>query len=148
VLKMKGMSLNYIFIILVFFAVLIVTTGIIFHFKNVGNDISPPPVDVKYKCAQLNNTKIRFDQFQDVLYGFLTDQCNDFCAEIGGLTFQNIENAAKKIDNSINVVKINYCELPRINSHTLYVNFTTAENISMSRRDIKEGDIIICDISS
>jgi hypothetical protein len=148
---MKGLTLNYIFLLLLVLVFIGVAIGIIMYFygqNKVDKDDIVHPVDVKYTCVQLNNTKISFQDFQDILYGFITSQCNDFSAKTDQkITFSDIDRAVKSIDQSIEVVKINECRMPSVNTHTVYMNFSEVgegRNIYLVRREIDNSDLLIC----
>jgi hypothetical protein len=148
---MKGLTLNYVFLLLIVLVFIVVAIGIIRYFygqNKVDKDDIGYPIDVRYTCIQLNNTEISFQDFQDVLYGFITSQCNGFTAKTGQkMTFSDIDRAVKTIDRSIEVVKINECMLPSVNTHTVYVNFSEineGRNIYLLRREIDSSDLLIC----
>jgi len=136
-------------IVLVF---IVVSIGILRYFygqTNIDQNNIIHPIDVRYTCIQLNNTEISFQDFQDILYGFLTGQCNGFSAKVDqSITLSDVNRAVKAIDKSVEVIKINECVLPNVNSHTVYLNFSEIEegrNIYLGRREIDNSDLLICD---
>lgn len=149
---MKGIALEYVFLLFLFLLVVMIGIGIIKHFyrqvENKPIKVDFPP-NVEYVCLYLNDTKISFQDFQDVLYGFLTGRCNDFQAEVTErITFDDIERVVDVIDPSTQVIKVNECVLPGINAHNVYVNFTEIEEkrkIYLKGREIKNSDVLICD---
>lgn len=146
---MKGLALKYPIMVILLMVFLIVGLGIVKHFyKPINNGVDNFPPDVSYMCIQLNNTLIGFQDFQDILYGFLTDQCNGFQAEINQkVTISDIRRVTGEIDPSVQVILIDECRLPEVNSHTVYVNFTEIEkNIYLSRREIMNSDVLICGV--
>ncbi|MDI6825839.1 MAG: hypothetical protein QMD36_01430 [Candidatus Aenigmarchaeota archaeon] len=148
---MKGLALNYLFLLLIVVVFIVVGIGILRYFyggtKLDQNEITYP-MDVRYTCIQINNTEISFQDFQDVLYGFLTGQCNDFSAKTSQrMTLSDVNRAVKAIDSSVEVIKINECMLPSVNTHTVYLNFSEIEegrNIYLARREIDDSDVLIC----
>jgi len=149
---MKGLTLNYVFLSLIVLVFIVVAIAILRHFyeqTNIDQDGITHPIDVRYTCIQLNNTEINFQDFQDIIYGFLTDQCNDFSAKIDqSITLSDVNRAVKAIDKSVEVIKINECVLPSVNSHSVYLNFSKVEegrNIYLGRREIDNSDLLICD---
>ena len=148
---MKGLVLNYLFLVIILFIFLVVGIGIVNYFyqgTNFDKNEFKPPIDVSYTCIQLNNTEISFQDFQDVLYGFLTGQCNDFSAiTTQGMSLSDVDRAVKAIDSSVSVLKIEECVLPGVNSHTVYLNFSeikSERNIYLTRREIDNSDVLIC----
>lgn len=149
---MKGLALNYVFLLLIVLVFIVVAIAILRYFYgqiNIDQDNIIQPIDVRYTCIQLNNTEINFQDFQDILYGFLTSQCNGFSAKVDqSITLSDVNRAVKAIDKSVEVIKINECVLPNVNSHTVYLNFSKVEegrNIYLGRREIHNSDILICD---
>jgi hypothetical protein len=149
---MKGLALNYVFLLFIVLVFIVVAIGILRYFyeqTNVDQNDITHPIDVRYTCIQLNNTEISFQDFQDILYGFLTSQCNSLTAKMGQkITSSDISRAVKAIDKSVEVIKINECILPNVNSHTVYLNFSEIEegrNIYLGRREIDNSDLLICD---
>jgi hypothetical protein len=100
-------------------------------------------------CIQLNNTEINSQDFEDVMYGFLTGQCNNFSAKTSQrMTISDINRVVKYIDNSVEVIKIGECTLPSVKTHTVYLNFSEIEegrNIYLVRKEIYNSDVLICD---
>jgi hypothetical protein len=106
-------------------------------------------VDVGYACIQLNNTEISSQDFEDIMYGFLTGQCNNFSAKTSQrMTISDVSRVVKSIDNSVEVIKIGECTLPSVKTHTVYLNFSEIEegrNIYLVRKEIYNSDVLICD---
>jgi hypothetical protein len=150
---MKGIALEYIFFTFLFLLVITVGIGVIRHFyrqaENKPIDVNFPS-DVKYTCLYLNDTRIDFRDFQDVLYGFLAGECDDFQAEVTEkITFDDIKRVVDAIDPSVQVVKTNECVLPEIIARNVYVNFTEILNrqqIKLTRNGIIDSGVIICDV--
>ena len=149
---MKGLALEYPVLIFIVIVVVIVAIGIIKHFSEQvdfsdGMDFPPNP---QYLCAQLNNTEINFEDFQDVLYGFLKGKCNDFFGTTNeGININDIKSIVKIIDKSVKVVQTSECTMPNVNTHTVYVNFTGIEregNIYLKRKEIDNSDVLICGV--
>lgn len=146
---MKGIALEYVMKVFLLVVIIIVVIGIVVHFyrqfKTPSIDF---PADVSYLCSQLDDTNISFQDFKDVLYGFLTGQCDDFHARTKErITIDDVETVVKAVDRSIPVVKIDSCKLPEVNSHTVYLNFTEVgkyENIYLGKRKIMNSDVLIC----
>jgi hypothetical protein len=105
--------------------------------------------DVRYACAQYNGTRISFDNFKTVLYGFITGQCNNFSAELGqGITIDDIKRVAEESEKGIQVVQLSSCHFLETNTHTIYTCcsdlFESGKNINITRRQIKNSDVLIC----
>lgn len=147
---MKGMALEYIFVIFIAVVVIIVGVGILTNIINPG--IVPQTnqvVDVRYACVQYNETKITFENFKTLLYGFLTDQCKYFFGEPKEtITFDDLKRAAKEIDKSVNVILLSNCRAPTISAHNLYVccseNLEKDKTINITRKEIKNSDVLVC----
>lgn len=150
---MKGLSIEYIAFIILFLLVIVIGIGII---NNLYKKTPPPEnnivYNVTYKCILLNDTSINFDDFRDILYGFTTDQCNNFQAELTEkITFEDIVRIINNWSLSTPVIKMEECKLPNTNSHNIYVNFNSGEikpnsKVYLKRREIKNSDILICEI--
>jgi len=148
---MKGLALNYLFLLVIVIIFIIVGVSIVRYFyehiKPDQNDNTK--VDVRYACIQLNNTEINSQDFEDVMYGFLTGQCNNFSAKTSQrMTISDINRVVKSIDNSVEVIKIGECKLPSVKTHTVYLNFSEIEegrNIYLVGREIYNSDVLICD---
>lgn len=146
----KGLALQYIFLMFLFLIVIIVGVFIVKFFysqseKKINIDIT---ADVSYMCIQLNDTEISFRDFQDILYGFMTDQCDEFYGVITeNLNIDDIKRIAAVVDNSVQVIHINECKLPEVNSGNIFVNFSMIKansNLYLKRRKINNSDILIC----
>ncbi len=133
-----------------FFVVIVVGVFIVKFFytqseKKIDIDIT---ADVKYMCIQLNDTQISFQDFQDILYGFMTDQCDEFYATTKeNLNIDDIKRVAAVVDYSVQVIRINKCKLPEVNSGNIFVNFSVINansNLYLKRRKINNSDILIC----
>ena len=123
--------------------------GIIKYFsEQVDLDLNNFPSNTQYLCVQLNETEIDFEDFQDILYSFLKGECNDFYAKTNQrITYTDIKRFVNTIDSSIQIIQIDECILPTVNTHTVYVNFTEIEvegNIYLKRREIDNSDVLIC----
>jgi hypothetical protein len=147
---MRGLALNYLFLLLIAIVFIVVGVNILRYFygKTRLNENLIHPIDISYTCTQLNNTEISFQEFKDILYGFLTSQCNDFFARMKQrMTLQDVNRAVKAIDPTVEVIKIDECMLPSVNSHTVYLNFSEigeGQNIYLVRREIDNSDVLIC----
>jgi hypothetical protein len=147
---MKGMALEYVFVVIV--AVVAIVVGISMLTNIISPGIIPPMnqvVDVKYACAQYNETKITFENLKTLLYGFLTDQCKYFVGELKETaTIDDLKRAAKEINKNIAVVVLSSCELPTISAHNLYIycNSTLEKDktFNITRKEIKYSDVLIC----
>lgn len=146
----KGLALEYVFLLVVFFVVVVVGIMIVEHFyrqseKQIDVNIG---ADVSYMCIQLNESLISFQDFQDLLYGFMTGQCYGFQGAIKqGLTIDDIRRIVGSIDDSAQVIYIQECKLPQINSGNVYVNFSEIpanSNLYLTRKKINNSDILIC----
>lgn len=150
---MKGLSVEYIAFTVLFLIVVAIGIGVINYFSKKAptppNDII---YDVTYQCSVLNDTTINFNDFKDIFYGFITDQCNNFQAKVTEkITIDDIIRIKNSFDESIPVITIKECRLPDSNSHTIYINFEAGEikpnsKIYLKRREIKSSDILICEI--
>jgi len=147
---MKGMALEYVFVILL--AVVAVVVGISIATNIISPRIIPRTnqvVDVKYACVQYNETNITFENLKILLYGFLTDQCKYFVGKIKEtVTVDDLNRAAKEIDEDVDVILLSSCELPTISAHNLYVccNNTIEKDktFNITRKEIKNSDVLIC----
>jgi len=147
---MKGIALEYIFAVAIIAVVIVVSIGFITGL--VKPEFIPRirlVSDVRYACAQHNGTQISFDNFKTVLYGFLTDQCSSFSAELKqGMTIDDIRRAAEETEEGMQVVQLNSCHFLGTNTHTVYVCcsdlFEAGKNINITRREIKNSDVLIC----
>jgi len=147
---MKGLSMEYLALSILFLAVIILGIGMITHFQKQSPKIEQPKYDVRYLCAQLNGSQINFDEFKDVLYGFLTSQCTEFEANVSSkITVDDIKSFVNSWSD-IRVVLIDECSLPSVNSNTIYINFEEIEinhKIYLKRKEIMDSDILICEIT-
>jgi len=147
---MKGIALEYVFIIVVMVVVILVSISIIVGV--IKPELLPEfrvVTDVRYACSEYNSTQITFENFKTVLYGFLTDQCNNFSAELRqDITFEDIKRAAKEVDRKIEVVQLSSCHFLGTNTHSVYTCcddiFETGKKINITRREIKNSDVLIC----
>ena len=147
---MKGMALEYAFIIIIVVVVIVVGVAILRAFINPGN--IPPTdqvVDVKYACVQYNETRVGLEDFKTLLYGFLTDQCRIFVGELKQtVSIDDLKGMVKEIDGSINVIALPSCEMPTIQAHNLYVYFNESlkrsKSFNITRKEIKNSDVLIC----
>jgi hypothetical protein len=147
---MKALVLEYPFAILV--AVLVILVSISLIIKIFKPELIPKiqtEANVTYACAQYNNSRIKFQVFKTILYGFLKAQCNNFSATLDeGMSFDDLARAVKEIDERVQVVEFWRCSLPETNTGSVYVcckNFFEAgENINITRREIKNSDVLIC----
>ena len=146
----KGLALQYIFLMFLFFIVIIVGVFIVKFFysqseKKINIDIT---ADVSYMCIQLNDTEISFRDFQDILYGFMTDQCDEFYGVITeNLNIDDIKRIAATVNPDVQIIHINECKLPEVNSGNIFVNFSMINansNLYLKRRKINNSDILIC----
>ena len=133
-----------------FFIVIIVGVFIVKFFysqseKKINIDIT---ADVSYMCIQLNDTEISFRDFQDILYGFMTDQCDEFYGVITeNLNIDDIKRIAATVNPDVQIIHINECKLPEVNSGNIFVNFSMIKansNLYLKRRKINNSDILIC----
>ena len=147
---MKGIALEYIFVIFVAVVVIIVTVAIMTGLISPG--LIPPinnVVDVRYACIQYNETRVSSENFKVLLYGFLTSQCKYFMGELQNtVTADYLKNAVKEIDKDVNVVFLSSCSSPPIPTHTLFVccNQTLEKDktFNMTAKQIKDSDVLIC----
>ena len=133
-----------------FFIVIIVGVFIVKFFysqseKKINIDIT---ADVSYMCIQLNDTEISFRDFQDILYGFMTDQCDEFYGVITeNLNIDDIKRIAATVNPDVQIIPITECKLPEVNSGNIFVNFSMIKansNLYLKRRKINNSDILIC----
>jgi hypothetical protein len=147
---MRGMALEYPFVMLVAFVVIIVVIGIVatvLKGRFVPEDGNP--IDVRYACSNLNNSQISYDNFKTLIYGFFTEQCKNFVGELKEtVTFEDMQRAVQEIDEKIKIVKISECSLPTVSARTLYVccGEVLEKNkvINIIRKEIKNSDVLIC----
>jgi len=147
---MKGMVLEYVFAITV--AIVVILVGIGIAANVIGPGIVPKMdqvVDVEYACIQYNETKITFESFKTLLYGFLTDQCKYFVGEVKEtVTMDDLKRAVKEIDKSVSVIVLPACEMPTVGAHNLYVcckeTLGKDVNFNITRKEIKNSDVLLC----
>jgi hypothetical protein len=147
---MKALILEYPFTILI--AALVILISISLVLITIKPEIIPSfrvITDVRYVCVQYNNTRIKFENFKTILYGFLTDQCNNFSATLEeGMSFDDISRAVREIDKRVQVVELEKCNFPETNTGSVYVCcknfFIPGENINITRKQIKNSDVLIC----
>jgi len=147
---MKGIALEYVFAIIVVVIVILISISLVI------NILKPEWIpefrvvtDVRYTCAQLNGSKITFEDFKTVLYGFLTDQCNNFSAELKqSINFDDIQRAVKDIEGKTEVIQLESCHFLKTNTQTVYTccsdMFESGKKINITRREIKNSDVLIC----
>ncbi|MEM5829289.1 MAG: hypothetical protein QW040_00425 [Candidatus Aenigmatarchaeota archaeon] len=147
---MKGIALEYISAITI--TVFVICISIAFITGIIKPEFILRPKDftnAKYTCSQYNNSKINLENLKVVLYGFLTDQCNNFHSTLSqDVTFEDIERVVKEIDKGINLIKLTECKFLETNTHSVYIccdnSFLTGESINITRREIKNSDVLIC----
>jgi hypothetical protein len=147
---MKGIALEYVFAFAVVIVVILISISIITGL--IKPELIPEfrvVTDVRYACSRYNNTKITFENFKTVLYGFLTDQCNNFSAELSqDITLEDLERAVKEVDRRIEVIQLSECHFLGTNTHSVYTCcgnvFEAGKNINITRREIKYSDVLIC----
>jgi len=147
----KGLALEYVFLLVIFSVTIVVGIMLVNHFYKQADE--PIDIDIDsdftYMCVQLNGTSITFQDFQDILYGFISDQCFDFHATTKQkITIDDIRRVANSIDNSYQVIQIQECKLPEVNSGNIYVTFSeisSDSNLYLTRKKINNSDILICD---
>jgi hypothetical protein len=147
---MKALALEYPFTILVAVVVILVSISIVITV--IKPELIPRiqiETDVKYVCVQYNNSKINFQNLKTVIYGFLKGQCNSFFAVLEeGLSFDDIKRVVNEIDEKIQVIEFQKCSLPETNTGNVYVCckkfFGVGEKINITRREIKNSDVLIC----
>jgi hypothetical protein len=147
---MKALALEFPFIILIAAILILVSISIIITI--IKPELIPRiqmETDVRYACSKYNNSAIRFENFKTILYGFLKNRCNSFSAILEeGMSFDDITRAVKEIDEKVQVVEFNKCSLPETNTGNVYVCckkfFGMGEKINITRREIKNSDVLIC----
>lgn len=148
---MKGLAVEYILLFFLLVIVVFVGIGIInFFYKQAPKTLDRIVYNVTFQCIEFNDTAISFNDFKDILYGFSTGQCNNFYATSKNkITIDDIKRVSSNWDESIQVIQIDECKLPTINSHTIYVSFNENEiksnsDIYLKRKEVKDSDILIC----
>ena len=103
----------FLFFIVIFVGVFIVKFFYSQSEKKINIDIT---ADVSYMCIQLNDTEISFRDFQDILYGFMTDQCDEFYGVITeNLNIDDIKRIAATVNPDVQIIPITECKLPEVN---------------------------------
>jgi hypothetical protein len=147
---MKGLSLEYVAYFVIFVVVIFVGFQIIRSF-NKTPEIPAPTYNSTYLCSVLSGNVINFEDFKNILYGFLNSGCVEFEAIVGErLTANDIKNIAKDYDPSLNIIESVECKLPKLNTRIIYVNFKEikeGEKIQIKRKNTQNSDISICSIS-
>jgi len=145
---MKGFVLDYTAIILIAVVVMVVTISLITYYYRQMKLPNKEIVDVKYACYQYNDTAITIEDFKILLYGFLTGQCDSVSSTLSQpISFKDIENAAKEIDDKTIVIEAKRCQLPSVSSHSVLVccgDIENKQNININRKKIDNSDVIIC----
>lgn len=145
---MLGLALKQIFILFITLVFIVAMVSFILKIYKSWEILSiDGSVDVRYACVSYNNTKIGLEEFETILYGFMTNQCDDMFFE---LREEVMEKDVKKIAGEINVVKIEECKLPKVNTNTLYLvldddRFNTGKIVNITKREIKNSDVLICE---
>jgi hypothetical protein len=149
---MKGLAVGYIFVIFVAIVLLVIFISIITNLFKFPIPSVNYPIDVKYACSQYNGTEISIENLETVLYGFLTDQCNNFSGRLKQtITASDLRRIVDEIDKSVNIIILDICRLPTINSHTLYLCcdeiLEEGKSFNTTRKEIKYSDVLICEVS-
>jgi hypothetical protein len=147
---MKGLALEYPFTILIAIAVILISISIILTI--IKPELIPrmhTEVDVRYACSKYNNSRINFENFKTILYGFLTDQCSNFSAILKeSMSLDDIKRAVREIDEKVQVIEINNCNFFETNTGNIYVCcknfFSSGEKINITKKEIKNSDVLIC----
>ncbi|MEM5799559.1 MAG: hypothetical protein QXZ43_02755 [Candidatus Aenigmatarchaeota archaeon] len=145
---MKGLSVEYVAFVIIFFFVVIVGIQII---KNIGTksfNSREIKYNATYNCIMLNDTEINKDELSEIIYGFLTDQCDEFYFKSKNrLTISDLERIVFSIKNNIKIIKIEDCSFPPVNTDNFYVNFDIikpGDKIYLNRKKIINSDILMC----
>ena len=146
----KGLALNYVFLTFLAIVVILVSVLMITNFSDNSKDnYVDYNTDFEYVCIALNDTEISYSDFKDVFYGFLTNQCSEFNATIKtDITKEDIENILINTDENRQVILVNECTLPFVNSGNVFIttdSFSKNSNIYLTRKNIINSDILICD---
>lgn len=145
---MKGFALKYVFYVLLATIFVIVSVNILWHFYKEP-PVNPPPIiiNVTYDCIRYNDTIIGYEEFEQVLYGFLTDQCTVFHSKVSGkVTFDDIKIFVKGVDEDIKVYRVSECTQFETGSNNVFVNFDEAySGIMMLRNNTEESNVLICE---
>ncbi|MEM5867821.1 MAG: hypothetical protein QXG39_07870 [Candidatus Aenigmatarchaeota archaeon] len=146
---MKGLTLDYVFVMMVGVAVICVAVAIIAGFLKPEFIFKPKWItEVKYACSKYNNSKINLENLKVVIYGFLTGQCNDFYSQLTqDIKFEDVKRIVGEIDGKVNVILLRECEFLKTNTHSVYVccdKFESGESINIKRREIKNSDVLVC----
>jgi hypothetical protein len=142
------MELKYVAAVIVGFAVVVVFISFYIGLFKLKPAIDWH-VDVRYACSQLNGTIISKSDFETILYGFLTDQCNYFEFELKqSMEMKELEEIVKGIDENAMVARKNNCELPITATRTVFVCCSDllqiGKPINISKRKIINSDVLIC----
>jgi len=144
---MKGLSLEYVAYAVIFVVVVLVGIQLIKSFGRAP-EIKTPRYNVTYNCLRLNDTEIDKTDLQDVIYGFLSEQCKDFYAtSLQRITAADVERLVHSFNKNIKVIRIQDCKFPPVNSGNFFINFDAIEKkekIYLSRKNIINSDIIMC----
>ncbi len=146
---MKGLALDYafgFFLLLVFVGI---ASAIMISIFRQGEDKSSfvPVANATYLCEFLNGGEISYEDFKNVLYGFVTNQCFEFKGKAKErITFNDIQNFVRTISKERDVARVESCVSPEINTNTIYIGFDYVENkkISMASKRVLNNDILIC----
>ncbi|MEM5776907.1 MAG: hypothetical protein QXJ06_00470 [Candidatus Aenigmatarchaeota archaeon] len=145
---MKGLSVEYVAFVIIFLFVVFVGIQLI---KKVGREDYPNreiKYNVTYSCIMLNYSTISKDELNDIIYGFLTDQCEDFYFRSKSkITVSDLEGVIFSIKNNVKIIKIESCNFPPVNTGTFYINFDVikpGDKIYLNRKKIINSDILMC----
>lgn len=146
---MKGLALEYPFVILI--AVFVILFSISILLLILKPEIIPRidfTSDLRYACSKYNNSEINSEDFEVILYGFLYGQCNNFNASLKEqLSFDDLRRIVKRIDKNLEVFELNECKFPLTPTHSVYAHnlpFEVGRKISIYRKEIEKSDVLIC----
>lgn len=142
---LKGLGLKYPFLLMVAIIFIAVVGKFI---QNIFMRAEVPEIegeiDVRYACSVYNNTSIGYDELVPILYGFKTEQCNNFVARLEeNISLDKVERILGK-----DAVRLDECKLPITNTGSLYVVVGGDEldgGIILRRREVENGDLIVCE---
>lgn len=144
---LKGLALKYPFILILTLIFIFATSSYLLKlFLKARVPKTNYYADVKYACSIYNNGEVGMEELRTVIYGFLTEQCNEFSAKLKeDLDVEDIESIVGK-----KVVEIDECKLPKVNTGSVYVftddwTFNKGNFIEIKRREIRNGDLLICE---
>ncbi|OGI14989.1 hypothetical protein A3K63_03120 [Candidatus Micrarchaeota archaeon RBG_16_49_10] len=142
----KGFETSYIFYMVLIVLFIFLGVGILWNFYKQEPPLPPPPIaNVTYTCVNLNNTVITHEDLQDVLYGFLTDQCEYFQATVKDrVTFEDVKRMVKAIDGKREAFKISNCSAFETETGTVYVAFDYTYDISIFRAGVERSNVLLC----